>query len=220
MVRATPPKAILVDLDDPIVVYDGVAETCWRQVCRTFAPRIPGIDSDLLFAGIDGASDMFWSDPERIRRGRLDLLETRREIVSAAFTNMGVDGHGLANEIAEVYQQIRVLAIEPIPGAIEAFHKLRLGGIKLGLITNGASGPQHDKIDRFGLRPLFDSILVEGEFGAGKPDHRVYLHALDLLGAPPTGVDGGRQFGVRRGCTPESGHLEAPNQPVVIYHMR
>jgi putative hydrolase of the HAD superfamily len=44
---------------------------------------------------------------------------------------------------------------------------------------------QRDKIARFDLERLFDVIVIEGEFGVGKPDARVYRHALSALGTPP-----------------------------------
>jgi putative hydrolase of the HAD superfamily len=55
-------------------------------------------------------------------------------------------------------------------------------GIKLALVTNGAAAPQRAKIARFELEPLFDAIVVEGEFGRGKPEPAVYAHALSSLG--------------------------------------
>jgi putative hydrolase of the HAD superfamily len=35
------------------------------------------------------------------------------------------------------------------------------------------------------LEPFFDYVLIEEEFGAGKPDPRVYLQALDQLHVAP-----------------------------------
>jgi putative hydrolase of the HAD superfamily len=38
------------------------------------------------------------------------------------------------------------------------------------------------------LARFFDCIIVESEFGAGKPDERVYRHALAQLQAPAAGT--------------------------------
>ena len=54
-------------------------------------------------------------------------------------------------------------------------------GVRLALVTNGGSEGQRAKIDRFGLASFFDCIVVEGEFGFGKPDERVFGHALGQL---------------------------------------
>lgn len=54
--------------------------------------------------------------------------------------------------------------------------------IRLALLTNGNADMQWIKIRRFDLSLLFDSIVVEGDFGVGKPEERIYLHALEQLG--------------------------------------
>ena len=59
-------------------------------------------------------------------------------------------------------------------------------GVPLALLTNGNKTSQRGKINRFNLEPHFDCILVEEEFGLGKPDERVYLHALEQLGSQPS----------------------------------
>ena len=70
----------------------------------------------------------------------------------------------------------------PFPGALDALRAFRALGIKLALVTNGAAAVQRAKIERFELAPLFDAIVVEGEFGLGKPEQAVYAHALASLG--------------------------------------
>jgi putative hydrolase of the HAD superfamily len=55
-------------------------------------------------------------------------------------------------------------------------------GIKLALVTNGAAGTQHAKVERFALSHRFDHIQIEGEYGFGKPVERTYLHAMQALG--------------------------------------
>jgi putative hydrolase of the HAD superfamily len=52
-------------------------------------------------------------------------------------------------------------------------------------VTNGDAGQQRDKIERFALASFFEVIVIEGEFGRGKPDEAVYRHALDHLGVAP-----------------------------------
>ena len=180
------PKVLLVDLDDTILLYDAMAPEAWRQVCDKFAPRIPGVPAQRLRDAFLDASAWYWSDPERNRRGRLNLPATRREIISIAFESLDVSASELVGELADAYDETRTNIIAPTPGAIDALHHLKDKGIKLALITNGASQPQRAKIQRFNLAPLFDSILVEGEFGAGKPDPRVYLHSLEQLEASPS----------------------------------
>lgn len=127
----------------------------------------------------------FWSDGKRAETGRLDLDEASREIVRHACADLGVDGIDLAHRIADDYRARRSEDIVPYPGAVELLRSLRSRGMPLALITNGGAVAQRRSIERFGLEQYFDCIIVEGEFGCGKPDLRVYRHALDALGAQP-----------------------------------
>ena len=179
------PKAILLDLDDTILALSDSADPCWQRVCERFASRIDGLDPRKLFTAIRERRFWFWEDPERHRRGRLDLGRARREVVAAALLQLGIDAPALANEIADTYSLEREEALQPFPGAIEALRHLRGQGVRLALITNGNAEAQRRKIDRFDLTPLFDCILIEGEFGVGKPDERIYLHTLDQLNVKP-----------------------------------
>ena len=53
------------------------------------------------------------------------------------------------------------------------------------LITNGDKTHQRRKIEMHDLGRFFDVIVIEGEFGVGKPDESVYRHALGALAVSP-----------------------------------
>ncbi len=179
------PKAILFDLDDTILAFSESAEPTWRKICEKFAFRVEGLKAEALFEAIRQSRTWFWQNPERHRRGRLNLGMARREIVAGGFHRLKINYGTLANEIADSYTSKREETVQPFPGAIEALHRLRGKGIHLALITNGNAEGQRRKIEKFGLANLFDYILVEDEFGVGKPDERVYVHSLDRLNVEP-----------------------------------
>jgi putative hydrolase of the HAD superfamily len=198
------PKAIFFDLDDTIVALSASADLTWDQVCRSFAPRV-GVTPDELFEAIKAARTWFWGDVERHRKMRFELRQARREIVAAALSRLsrpaGVSRDAstraplpashpaaeatLINAIADTYTSERDEAIRPLPGAIETLRQLKRRGIQLALLTNGPAEWQRYKIDRFQLAPFFDCIVIEGEFGAGKPDERVYRYAMERLNVTP-----------------------------------
>jgi len=179
------PEAILFDLDDTILAFTKSADPTWRGVCSTYAPRVPGVTADALYDAIDASRTWFWEDPGRHREGRLDLGGARRKIVTDALRRLEVQDLGLAHEIADRYSSERENTVEPFPGAIETLAALRERGVRLALLTNGNAEGQRRKIDRNNLAGYFECIIVEGEFGVGKPDERVYLHALAHLGTRP-----------------------------------
>jgi putative hydrolase of the HAD superfamily len=67
----------------------------------------------------------------------------------------------------------------------DALHRLRGRGLPLALVTNGDKRQQRRKIERWDLAGFFDVIVIEGEFGMGKPEEQVYRHVLDALAVAP-----------------------------------
>ena len=179
------PHALLLDLDDTILNYGGSAEASWREVCTLAAQQVATLDATTLFAEIDRVRRWYWSDPERHREGRADLRAASARIAQQALADLGYDRPDLARRIAARYRDLREAAVEVFPGAVDTLDRLRAHGVRLGLLTNGTGPDQRRKIDRFDLARHFDCIQIEGEFGCGKPDQRVYVAALTALGARP-----------------------------------
>lgn len=184
----TLPKALLLDLDDTILDDSLVVDACWRRACAEGCRGATGLDPAAVLAAIERTKSWFWSDPERHRTGRLDMDGARLEVVRASLLDLGVDAateRDLAARIADAYTRMRDEAIEEIPGALDTVRWLRSRGCRLALLTNGGEAAQRRKIERFGLGPLFDAVLVEGELDFGKPDPRIYELALTRLGTGP-----------------------------------
>ncbi|XP_030763420.1 N-acylneuraminate-9-phosphatase isoform X2 [Sitophilus oryzae] len=56
---------------------------------------------------------------------------------------------------------------------------------QIGIITNGTSSAQWEKIDMLNIRDLFDIILVSGDLVCEKPDRRIFWKACDELHVNP-----------------------------------
>jgi putative hydrolase of the HAD superfamily len=97
----------------------------------------------------------------------------------------------------------------------------------LGLVTNGASCLQHEKLDRSGLRPFFDVVVVSAEFGTGKPDASIFRYALSRLAEPheqavmlgdslDRDVDGALSAGLQAIWVNRLGHPRPANRREVV----
>lgn len=178
------PKAIIFDLDDTILDTTLSADRLWSQAAEQFAERA-GIEALAFDAQMKVSREWFWSDPQRNAAGRLDLDRARAGCVEHALQTLGASNAELAAEITDWFTQRRITAMQPFDGAIRTLRTLKDAGVRLALISNGQGETQREKVIRFDLEPLFDCIILEGEFGAGKPDRRVFDHALRTLAAEP-----------------------------------
>lgn len=181
----TPVKAILLDMDDTIIADDPFTQEAWWTACNHFSGQLQGVSAADLKSEIGKARELYWKDPERHRVGRLNLANARRDVVNLAFSCLKIDAPEIANSLADLFSAEKERLCSPFPGALEALQVFKDRGLRLALLTNGASDTQRKKINRFGLARFFDHIIIEGEFGTGKPDERVFRSALEILCVKP-----------------------------------
>ena len=179
------PAAIFFDLDDTIIDDSSNVESGWHAAVSAFAPAA-GLQTDAVVQSILEVREWYWSDPERHRVGRSDLRAASSRIVAEALSRLDVERAGLDLKIADYYRDLREEGLALLPHAVEVVEELRSRGIRLALLTNGDGPGQRKRIARFELGKHFDYICIEGEFGCGKPDERVYCGALDALACEPS----------------------------------
>lgn len=177
------PRAIFFDMDDTLL--DGVTAmtASWESVCHDYAPRL-GCDPDALRKAIRHHATEFWKDEAAVGHWRVNLDEARTILVTNALAAEGWDT-SLARDIAYEYAGRHSECLQPFDDAEETLTGLRKAGYRLAMITNGHGVPQRAKIDRHGLARHMDAIVIEGEFGKGKPEREVFEHALAATGARP-----------------------------------
>lgn len=172
-------------MDDTILAYSNNSDHSWQVVITCFVGRVGNIKPEALHKAIKESAAAYWSDPERHRLGRLNLDATRQQIVASALRQLDINDVSLAQDMALAYAVQREESIAPFPGAIDTLRTLRERDVRLALLTNGSADIQRRRIEKHQLASLFDYILIEGEFGVGKPDECVYLYALDQLKVLP-----------------------------------
>ncbi|MBW2245501.1 MAG: HAD family hydrolase [Deltaproteobacteria bacterium] len=183
--KTRPPRALLLDLDDTILVYGPLGDEVWQSVTEHFAPLL-GLEAGALLAAVDEAASRYWAPPERSRLGRHDLRGARRTICLWALQALGAPHPERGAAMADAFHDEREARVEPLPGAFDALEHFRTRGIPLVMVTNGGPELQRRKIERFQLAGFFEAILVEGELGFGKPDPRVYGQALAAVDVAPS----------------------------------
>jgi putative hydrolase of the HAD superfamily len=200
--------AILIDLDDTLVVEEGAAVAAFAATARAAAVHHPIDAAALAVAARTRARELwragstypfcqrigissweglwcrFEGDADELRALRAWAPEYRREAWRRALADQGVDDEVLAAELGERFGTERRALCETFADAATTLDALH-GEHALALVTNGASCLQREKLATSGLADRFDAIVVSGDLGAGKPDPAIFAHALRALGAEP-----------------------------------
>lgn len=182
----TTPRAILFDLDDTIIT-DGERLPILVQVAEEMATSLAPLPPVVVADALEAAFQSFWSTPAQAKVARLGaafgIRQARETVIADTFRSIGVTaGARWAPAFCERFAELRSLGSQVFVGATETISAFRQQGVRVALVTNGASDIQRAKLERFGLAPLFDHVQIEGEHGFGKPEARAYLHAMETLG--------------------------------------
>jgi phosphoserine phosphatase len=201
-------RALLLDLDDTLVVEEPAAVAAFAATARVAAERHLLDPARLALDARARAREIWRAGPNHAFCRRIgissweglfcryegdgdDLLALRawapgyrREAWRRALADQGVDDDELAEELGERFGADRRALHETFADAASALDALRADHAP-AVVTNDASCWQREKLVASGLADRFDAVVVSGELGTAKPDPAVYAHALDAVGARP-----------------------------------
>lgn len=120
-------------------------------------------------------------NPEDPVKGRTDL-DTWRTLLWAYA--LGPTYAHLARDVFPMWKSTRLANIDFNTETLEFLEALR-SNYKLGLITNGSSEAQWEKIKHLGANDMFDVILVGGDHAEQKPAASIFEKAFRTLDVQP-----------------------------------
>lgn len=92
----------------------------------------------------------------------------------------------LEDEKESLFREIYQNYVDPIPGFLEFFHGLRIGGFKIGVATSAPFANLELIAGRLDLFPHLESALASEHVSKHKPDPEVYLKSALNLGVDPS----------------------------------
>ena len=95
---------------------------------------------------------------------------------------------GSSTELTKSYQQHVINYIVLEDEIVMLLQHLNEQRIPVGIITNGETLPQKNKITKSGIEQFTSCIFISQEFGADKPDPSIFLAAARSLHAVPEQV--------------------------------
>jgi len=166
---------------DPELMALTVAEACdevWGQWGKTdLYSSIPYSGWEGLWGPPDLPDDGLGNDSETIVRYKHDAWD-------AVLAQHGIEDIELRDLIIERHRTERISRLKPYPGAEKILRQVSTG-YPLGLVTNGSPAVQMFKLAQAGLARYFSIVVTSGDVGAGKPDPKPFLTALESLGVDP-----------------------------------
>jgi putative hydrolase of the HAD superfamily len=160
-------KAVLFDLDGTLFDRD----TCFLELVRDqyafFSARLGPISREVFVQRVIEMDAHGYSDKAIVYRDltrEFCLPETVGEELTAHFRDKYAS-----------YSR----CFPEVPSTLAG---LRESGMKLGIITNGSTGMQEQKICRLGIANLIDEVLISEREGLRKPDRRIFDRAVRRLG--------------------------------------
>lgn len=173
-------EAVAFDLDGTLCYYTLPGEEVFREALRR-ADLAPGVLGDLTDAA--DRYGQLWSE---VQASLKSTDRIRLHIIERLLVERGSGDPTCASRLSEAYGAIRdESGVLPFDGVVALLNDLK-GRYGLGLLTNGPSDIQWEKVRALGFGRVFDAIVVAGDVGIYKPDARVFGMLLDRLGARPS----------------------------------
>lgn len=240
-------NTVIFDLDDTLLVEVTSAEAAFLSTCEWVQHKY-GLEPDEFHTTLrQRARTLWYASPERELIERIsvshweglwarflgdepDMTRLREWAVyyrqaswEQALQAFGIDDPEFASQLSLEFRKQREQRHVLFDDTLPILHALH-GRFKLGLITNGLSCLQHEKIDGSGLASFFDTMIVAGDIGLAKPDPSVFYTTLERLHATPdqavmvgnsvSGDIGGAQAVGMKAVLIHRGEVHAPDNTI------
>ena len=174
-------RAVFFDLDDTLFDHQ-YSRRCGLEVLRTMQSALRGAD---IHAMERYHEQLIWSDYERVLSGEIPIHDAMTQRICALCDHFGhpLDPAGIPATVRNYDAAYRGNR-RAVPGSRELLEALR-GRVKIGIITNGFTALQNEKIAICGIAPFIDILVISEEAGYRKPDRRIFEKALALAGTSP-----------------------------------
>ena len=168
-------EAVVFDLDSTLCYYPLSVEEVFDEALQRegIAPEVLGdlTSAAARYAQLWGEVQATLESTDRIRLHIIERLLTERSSDDPACAARLSDAYGAVRNESGVRSFV---GVTPLLNDL----KERYG---LGLLTNGPSDIQWEKIRSLGFGHVFDAIVVAGDVGIYKPDVRIFEMLLDRL---------------------------------------
>jgi len=165
-------KGVLFDLDDTLYDSSSFADRARREAIKMM------IDS-----GLNATEEEAYNILQRIIKQKGsnytkhfdDLVKAIMGHYEPRIITMGII----------TYHNVKFALLRPYPDTIKTLIELKKMGLKLGVITDGITIKQWEKLIRLGIVDFFDDVITSEEFGLGKPNIEFFEYGINKMNLNP-----------------------------------
>ncbi len=177
LVTYPPIRAVIFDIHSTLIDQGSAAE--WLDAALRNTPHNL---TNFERAHLTKFLDLIWegarvSDPQSLR----DLSFADHERI---FHELLQAGPGVDPTLAASLYEVMLDVWKAYDDAVPTLCALKKAGIKICLLSN-AGVPIREVLDREGITPLVDAVVLSYEVGCVKPDPRIFTAALAAIDCDP-----------------------------------
>ena len=174
-------EAVFFDIDDTLINDAAATRAGALGIFERYRDRLGGCEERLMQRWKALLDYHF----ERYLRGETSFLGQRRARIRDMFgvTPDEMPDSG-ADAIHAVYREFYEANWRVFPDAIETLDTL--GSFRLGVISNGSSTQQRQKLAEVGILDRFSVVVISEDIGVGKPGPEIFEAACQAIDARPS----------------------------------
>ncbi|ABO35056.1 HAD superfamily (subfamily IA) hydrolase, TIGR02253 [Methanococcus maripaludis C5] len=161
-------RGVLFDLDDTLYNSSSFASRARKEALRS-----------MIDAGLNSTEE--------------DALKILNKIIEQKGSNYGGHFNDLVKAVTGTYDpkiittgiityhNVKFALLRPYSDTIKTLMDLRSIGLSLGILTDGITIKQWEKLIRLGIHPFFDEVITSEEYGLGKPNIEFFNYGLKKI---------------------------------------
>lgn len=171
-----PIRGVIFDIHSTLIDQGSASD--WLDAALV---RFPHVLSDDERAALESFLDLIWEG------ARISDPESRRDLSFAAhervFHELLAAGPGIDPSLGSALYEVMLDMWHTYEDTIPTLEALQELGVTVCLLSN-AGVPIRTVLDREGLTPLINGVVLSYEVGLVKPDIRIFQAALDAIACP------------------------------------
>lgn len=173
-------NTVLFDLDNTLFDHHYSLRNAMNKQREQF-----GLDSFTVGQLIDTYNCSLQVAYDRYLRKEISYEEKDLEKVRLFFQNLSlpVPERDNIDSFLGSYDEVYFRDRRATPGAVETLVRLNEHGFKIGVVTNGQTKAQREKMEIIGISHLIDAAFTSEQIGHPKPSNQMFKAALEAFGA-------------------------------------